>query len=133
MKTLLVKSFTNVIAVSCLMLSLASCQKDATYPDASAEATASADDNINIANADAGSVFLVIDEESIDNGNPPNNFSSTAVNDNIAGIGQRATLAYFKNNVGKTITLYSGEVGDEGWHALKTIPTRLRRKPRGKA
>ena len=28
----------------------------------------------------------------------------------------------FKNNVGKTIVLYTGQVGDEGWHALKTIP-----------
>lgn len=123
MKTLLVKSFTNVIAVSFLMLSFASCQKDAAYPDTNAEATATGDDIISATDAATGSVFLVIDEESIDNGNPPNNFSSTAVNDNIAGIGQRATLAYFKNNVGKTITLYSGEVGDEGWHALKTIPT----------
>ncbi len=69
------------------------------------------------------SVFLVIDEESIDNGNEPNNFSETDVNDQIARIGQRQVLRYFKDNIGKTITLYSGEVGDEGWHALKTIPS----------
>ncbi len=69
------------------------------------------------------SVFLVIDEESIDNGNEPNNFSETAVNDQIAKIGQRQVLRYFKDNIGKTITLYTGEVGDEGWHALKTIPS----------
>lgn len=68
------------------------------------------------------SVFLVIDEESIDNGNKPNNFSEVDVNDQIARIGQRQILQYFKDNVGKTITLYTGEVGDEGWHALKTIP-----------
>ncbi|MBP6687141.1 MAG: hypothetical protein KA160_04715, partial [Lacibacter sp.] len=69
------------------------------------------------------SVFLVIDEESIDNGNEPNNFSETDVNDQIARIGQRQILRYFKDNIGKTITLFSGEVGDEGWHALKTIPS----------
>lgn len=68
-------------------------------------------------------VVLLIDEESIDNGNPPNNFSETDVNDQMAKIGQRQTLRYFSNNVGKTITLYTGEVGDEGWHALKTIPS----------
>ena len=68
------------------------------------------------------SLFLLIDEESIDNGNGPNNFSEADVNDQIAGIGQRQVLRYFKDNVGKTITLYTGEVGDEGWHALKTIP-----------
>jgi hypothetical protein len=68
-------------------------------------------------------VFLVIDEESIDNGNPPNNFSETDVNDQLAEVGVRETLRYFKENVGKTIDLYTGEVGDEGWHALKTIPS----------
>jgi len=69
-------------------------------------------------------VFIVIDEDSIDNGNEPNNFSDTDVNDQIAKIGQRTQLKYFKENVGKTIELYTGEVGDEGWFALKTIPNR---------
>lgn len=68
-------------------------------------------------------VLLVIDEESIDNGNPPNNFSETDVNDQLAEVGQRKTLRYFEQNAGKTIDLYTGQVGDEGWHALKTIPT----------
>lgn len=72
-------------------------------------------------------LLLVIDEESIDNGNKPNNFSDRDVNDNIAAIGQRAQLRYFKNNIGKSIVLYSGEVGDEGWHALKTIPDSWRK------
>lgn len=67
-------------------------------------------------------VFLVIDEESIDNGNPPNNFSDTDVNDPLATVGLRQHLSYFASNIGDTITLYTGDVGDEGWHALKTIP-----------
>lgn len=67
-------------------------------------------------------VFLVIDEESIDNGNAPNNFSATDVNDQLAEVGERRQLNYFKNNIGKDIVLYTGQVGDEGWHALKTIP-----------
>lgn len=67
-------------------------------------------------------VLLVIDEDSIDNGNEPNNFSDLDVNDQIADIGQRQTLKYFSQNVGKTINLYIGQVGDEGWFALKTIP-----------
>lgn len=66
-------------------------------------------------------VFLIIDEESIDNGNEPNNFSETDVNDHLARIGLRDQLDYFKNNVGETIELYTGQVGDEGWHAPKTI------------
>jgi len=67
--------------------------------------------------------FLVIDEDSIDSGNPPNFFSDVDVNDDIADIGVRAQLPFFAANVGETITLHTGEVGDEGWFALKTIPT----------
>ncbi|HLP35617.1 hypothetical protein [Lacibacter sp.] len=68
-------------------------------------------------------VFLLIDEESIDNGNEPNNFSANDVNDQLASVGLRQQLRYFQDNVGKTIDLYTGDVGDEGWHALKTIPS----------
>ncbi|MCC5936313.1 MAG: hypothetical protein JJU34_03425 [Lunatimonas sp.] len=68
-------------------------------------------------------VFILIDEESIDNGNEPNNFSAQDVNDQLADVGLRTTLRYFESNVGREITLYTGQVGDEGWFALKTIPT----------
>ncbi len=44
------------------------------------------------------------------------------MNEGIADIGLRAQLPFFAANVGKTITLHTGEVGDEGWFALKTIP-----------
>jgi hypothetical protein len=71
-------------------------------------------------------VFLVIDEESIDNGNPPNSFSDVDVNDQMAEVGVRDQLAYFAANEGRTIDLFTGEVGDEGWHALKTIPSSWR-------
>ena len=67
-------------------------------------------------------VFLVIDEDSIDNDNPPNFFSDVDVNDDIAEIGVRTQLPFFAANVGNTITLHTGEVGDEGWFALKTVP-----------
>lgn len=70
-----------------------------------------------------GAVFLLIDEESIDNGNEPNNFSELDVNDRIAEVGLRRPLPYFAKNVGKNIVLYTGEVGDEGWFAPKTTPT----------
>lgn len=71
----------------------------------------------------SSAVFLLIDEESIDNGNEPNNFTAIDVNDQLATVGLRTQLKYFKDNVGKTINLYTGEVGDEGWHALITIPS----------
>lgn len=69
-------------------------------------------------------VLLVIDEDSIDNGSAPNNFSETDVNDQIAAVGLRQQLKFFAENKGKTITLYTGEVGDEGWFAMKTIPNK---------
>ncbi|WP_373493069.1 hypothetical protein [Aquiflexum sp.] len=81
-------------------------------------------ENENDPNPNDFVVFLVIDEDSIDNGDESNNFSDTDVNDQIAAIGQREQLRFFKENVGKTIELYTGEVGDEGWFALKTIPNR---------
>lgn len=72
------------------------------------------------------SVLLLIDEESIDNGNPPNSFSDVEVNDQVAEVGVRRPLAYFEDNVGATIDLYTGQVGDEGWHAIRTIPSSWR-------
>ena len=69
-----------------------------------------------------GAVFLIIDEDSIDNGLPPNFFSDTDVNDDIADIGLRIQLPFFAANIGNTITLHTGEMGDEGWFAPKTIP-----------
>jgi hypothetical protein len=68
-------------------------------------------------------VFLVIDEDSIDNGNPPNEFSTPEVNDDRAELGERRHLRYFAANVGDVIDLFSGQVGDEAWFALKRIPT----------
>lgn len=89
-------------------------------------------DNANATNVDGSStgninnetsiIFLLIDEESIDNGNEPNDFSETDVNDQLATIGLRQQLQYFKENVGQTIDLFTGQVGDEGWHAPTEIP-----------
>lgn len=69
-------------------------------------------------------VLLAIDEDSIDNGSEPNNFTESDVNDQIAAVGLRQQLKFFAENRGKTITLYTGQVGDEGLFALKTIPNK---------
>jgi len=66
--------------------------------------------------------FLIIDEDGIDNGLPPNFFSDIDVNDHIAEIGLRDQLPFFAAHIGETITLYTGEVGDEGWFAPQFIP-----------
>jgi len=75
----------------------------------------------------ANPILLVIDEESIDNGNPPNNFSDVDANDQLATLGLRRQLAFFAANTGRTIDLFTGQVGDEGWFALRTIPNSWRR------
>jgi hypothetical protein len=81
-------------------------------------------------------VLLLIDEDSLDNGihynaaggpitpSGPNFFTAQEVNDDIAGIGQRAVLRYFAANVGRTITVRTGQTGDEGWFAPTCIPQR---------
>lgn len=121
MKTTWGKPVQTLFLGSVMLLAFGSCQKEVveTIDDASAVA-AGATASTSVAGAE--SVVLVIDEESIDNGNAPNNFSETDVNDQLARVGLRQQLRYFRDNVGKTIELFTGEVGDEGWHALKTIP-----------
>lgn len=90
--------------------------------DVTDDITDDVDDTDDGGNGDSGTVFLIIDDESIDNGNEPNDFSEDNVNDNISGIGQRETLRYFADNIDEEIVLYTGQVGDEGWFALKEIP-----------
>jgi hypothetical protein len=79
------------------------------------------DNNVNNTNSSTA-IFLLIDEDAIDNGSEPNNFSDTDVNDHLAEVGQRKPLEWFASNEGKTVTLYTGQVGDEGIFAMKNIP-----------
>src|SRR5687767_9626367 len=74
----------------------------------------------------SANLFLVLDEDSIDNGLPPNFFSDLDVNDQIAEVGVRETLRYFRENVGEVIDLHTGQVEDEGWFAPMTIPSSWR-------
>jgi len=78
-------------------------------------------------------LFLVIDEDGIDNDkrywenagpftpSKIKQFTARDVNDDRPGLAQRAPLRYFQNNVGDSIWLWTGQVGDEGWFAPKTI------------
>ncbi|MBN2364530.1 MAG: hypothetical protein EH225_00075 [Calditrichaeota bacterium] len=81
-------------------------------------------------------VFLIMDEDAIDNGihfnntggpitpDGPHFFTETDVNDDIASETQRNVLRYFASNSGRTITLKSGQTGDEGWFAPNCIPAK---------
>ncbi len=127
------KAFYQMLFSLLLVFSLSACSNDDDVDDVSDDIT----DDINGTDDDNGSrngdgngnpdpnaaaVFILIDEESIDYGNEPNDFSENDVNDNISEIGQREILAYFSENVGEEITLYTGQTGDEAWFALKDIP-----------
>jgi hypothetical protein len=80
-------------------------------------------------------LFILIDEDGIDNGprywedgGPYNaaklkSFTASEVNDDISHLARRMQLRYFAANPGKVIWLWSGQVGDEGWFAPKTIPS----------
>ena len=68
------------------------------------------------------STVLTIDEDSISKDLQPNFFSAEDVNEDLADIGLRAQLPFFAAHIGDTITLHTGEVGDEGWFALTSIP-----------
>lgn len=120
MKQIFSKSWLLLFSGGIIMLFLTACQKEM---ETSLETKTSDNTVSTIPTTLTEAILLAIDEESIDNGNAPNNFSETDVNDQIARLGQRQTLRYFRENIGKNITLYSGEVGDEGWHAIKTIPS----------
>lgn len=95
---------------------------DDVTDDMTDDVTDDIDDTDDDGNGDSETVFLIIDEESIDNGNEPNNFSEDDVNDGMAGIGQRETLSFFADNIDEEITLYTGQIGDEGWFALMQTP-----------
>lgn len=103
-----------------MMFGLSGCDDDSSSPTGSLDASPGSGGG-NGGNGSA--VLLVIDEDSIDNGNPPNSFGDVDVNDQIAEVGVRKTLRYFRENVGQTIDLFTGDMGDEGWHALKSIPS----------
>lgn len=110
MKNFIAKS--SLMIIGALSLNLSSCTENDLNPNV--------DNGEEFDNSEL--VFLLIDESSIDNGNEPNDFSDTDVNDQIADIGLRQTLKYFQDNTGKVIELYTGQIGDEGFFAPKTIP-----------
>jgi hypothetical protein len=83
-----------------------------------------------------GATLLIIDEDSIDNGihfhpagglitpDGPDFFTDLEVNDDRPGKTQRAILRYFDDHVGETITVKTGQTGDEGWFAPTCIPAK---------
>lgn len=122
MKQYLTRHIGKIASFLLVTTMASSCQKNMEEPVYNAP-----ERETEMASAGGNAILIAIDQSSIANDLEPNYFTSTDVNDNIATVGLRATLPYFQRNIGKVINLYTGEVGDEGWFALKTIPTSWKR------
>lgn len=64
-------------------------------------------------------VLLLLDKDSM------SDFSSPflLINPSNQGeVGLRDQVAFFRNNIGNTLDLFSGKVGNEGWFAVTAIP-----------
>lgn len=70
----------------------------------------------------SSAMVLLLDQDAIAAAKPPNSFSATAVNATIASVGVRDVLPFFNGKAGQYIVLPGGEVGYEGWFALKSTP-----------
>lgn len=110
----------RMVLVFMLFFSTGACNNDDDVSDDIDDVTDDISDDVDdtddSGNGDSRAVFLIIDQESIDNGNEPNDFSEDDVN------GQREILSFFRDNIDEEIVLYTGQVGDEGWFALMNTP-----------
>ena len=70
----------------------------------------------------ASPVVLLLDQDAIAPAKPPNSFLPTGVNATIAAVGVRDFLPFFNGKAGQSLVLPGGEVGHEGWFALKSAP-----------
>lgn len=70
--------------------------------------------------------FLIADEDALRAGEPPNFFSAVDVNENKADVAARSPLSGLQARVGTILTLATGQVGNEGWFALKSVPSTWR-------
>jgi hypothetical protein len=79
--------------------------------------------------------FLILDEDAIDSGDrywmgnemifddsTIKSFTEFEINDDLSELARRRQLRFFYENIGESIWLVSGQVGDEGWFAPNTIP-----------
>jgi len=133
----LTKNFASIVLLSSLFFGCEAIESPVSEDDSSTNSPTST----QIGNDDTDDIseiyFLILDEDAIDNGHrywPGNetnlnsenirSFSDTEVNDDRSDLARRNQLRYFSINISETLWLWSGEVGDEGWHAPKTIPNR---------
>lgn len=64
-------------------------------------------------------VLMLLDKDSMSDQNSPFLFVNPS---NQGEVGLRQQVAFFRNNIGNTLDLFSGKVGNEGWFAVTEIP-----------
>jgi hypothetical protein len=67
-------------------------------------------------------VLVLIDRDSVAHTQPPNGFTTQDVNEELAAVGMRDALPYFRRNTGQTVTLRTGVGDNAGWHTLWNVP-----------
>jgi hypothetical protein len=120
MKKNLLNFLGSVLLMSGMLVSGTGCEK-APVDELSVESNESPAITATGESLPADAVLLAIDE-SFEKDAAPNFFTELDVNEDIKALGQRATLRYFEQNIGKNINIYTGEVGDEAFHAITSIP-----------
>lgn len=75
-----------------------------------------------IAAQDQIAYLLLIDEDSVDNDQAPNQFPIADVNGTIAQVGLRDPLPAFLGKENYHMTLRTGQPGDAGWFAVRSTP-----------
>jgi subtilisin family serine protease len=66
--------------------------------------------------------LLIADASGLSAGGAPNFFSSSDVNESTADFAARSPLRGLQARIGSIVTLATGQVGNEGWFALKSAP-----------
>jgi hypothetical protein len=66
--------------------------------------------------------LLVLNHNAIDYGPAPHLLPADAVDSDVAGVGVRDGLHYFQSHIGSQVVLTSGQSGNDGWFALRSVP-----------
>ena len=74
-------------------------------------------------------VLLILDQTAIQYGPPPLAMLPEAVNAPIKAVGLRDALPYFAARTDESTTLASGQEGNDGWFAIRSVPASWASEP----
>jgi hypothetical protein len=74
-------------------------------------------------------VLLVLDKDAVDYGPPPHLIPLDGVDSINSKVGLRDEMAYFSGHVDQVVILPSGQNGNPGWFALRSVPAAWATEP----